>query len=377
MQKQAWFGLSLGCALALGSTVACDGGKKSDLFNGSDASASGGSAGSSVAMGGSANPPATTCTATEQCTEQVCSADGRCVDCNGDGDCLANQHCDAEHCIANGGDVGGSGNGGGGAVGGSGGGSSTSAACNGAQVLFVVQRSGIMFEEPDGDTKYWGMVQNAVAAEDGALSAFASKLNVGAVFFVRLQHQDDETCPVLSSANPQVGALQPLKDLFDTNSAAYEKLADENAKMDAPVPEAVTAAAGMLSGNARHLVLVTTAVPDSCALADNNCTTDLAVKAVQDAQKAGVTTHVIGLGNTGALDASKDDDGYMTYLTQLANAGAGKPVKVSQAFDEDCSESHPPTATYGEQSGDAKAYRAENAADVKTAVAEILQQICP
>jgi len=377
MQKQAWFGVCLGCALVVGGAIGCDGGKKSDLFNASAANANGGSAGSSVATGGSASPPATTCTASEQCTDQVCSPDGRCVDCNADQDCLTNQHCDAEHCIANGGDVGGGGSGGGSAVGGSGGGASSNAECNGAQVLFVVQHSGAMFEEPEGDTKYWGMVQSAVAAEDGALSALAGKLHVGAVFFVRLQHQEDEICPVLSSAAPQVGALQPLKELFDMNSATYEMQADQNTKMDAPVPEAVTSAAGMLSGNARHLVLITTAVPDSCTLADNNCTTDLAVKAVQDAQKSGVTTHVIGLGNTGALDASKDDDGYMTYLTQLANAGAGKPVKMSQAFEEDCSDSHLPTATYGDQNGDAKAYRAENAAEVKTAVAEILQQICP
>jgi hypothetical protein len=75
------------------------------------------------------------------------------------------------------------------------------------------------------------------------------------------------------------------------------------------------------------------------------------------------------------LDAA-DDDGYATYLAQLANAGAGKPVKMSAAYDEDCGDDDA-TATYAESSGDAQAYRAESVADLKTALAAVLQQVCP
>jgi len=46
-------------------------------------------------------------------------------------------------------------------------------------------------------------------------------------------------------------------------------------------------------------------------------------------------------------------------------------------FDEGCSNSHPATASYAEAGGDAHAYRAESASDIKSAVQEILSTICP
>jgi hypothetical protein len=377
MNERAWRGISIGCALILGATIGCDGGKSTSL-------GTGGTAATNAGGGTGATAPATTCARSSECTDQVCSPDGRCVDCYDTRDCLANQHCDAEHCVADGGDTGGSSIGGssmggsissGGSVG-SGGSVSGGNACSGAQVLFVIQRSGAMFEEPDADANYWSMVESAVTAEDGALSGYAGKLDVGALFFVRLQYEEDMTCPVVSSAAPAGAGLMPLRELFQSNATAYQALADEQAKMDAPVPEAVAAGASLVTGAARHLVLITTAVPDSCTVADTNCAVDLAVKAVQDASQQGVVTHVIGLGNTQSLNAGQDQDGYTTYLTQLANAGAGKPVKMSAAFDDQCSHDSA-TAKYSEQSGDAHAYRAESAADIKTAVTEILHGICP
>jgi hypothetical protein len=85
---------------------------------------------------------------------------------------------------------------------------------------------------------------------------------------------------------------------------------------------------------------------------------------------------VIGLGDTGLLDTQNDQDGYQTYLKQLANAGLGKPVKKSSAFDDKCSDDGA-KATYSPDNGDAKAYRAESSGDVRSAVAEILKGICP
>ncbi|RYZ08679.1 MAG: hypothetical protein EOO73_07445 [Myxococcales bacterium] len=240
----------------------------------------------------------------------------------------------------------------------------------------MIQRSGAMFEQPAEDASYWSMVQSAVAAEDGAVAPYASRLSVGALFFVRLQYEEDMACPVVSSQSPASSALMPLRTLFETNATAYESLADESAKMDAPVPEAISAAAALLTGSAKHLVLISTGVPDTCEDADTICAVDPAIKAVQDASAAGVTTHVIGLGDAGGLNLGGDDDGYGTYLAQLANAGAGKPVKKSPAFEDSCSDEDA-KATYAETVGDAQAHRAESAADVKSAVSAILQKICP
>ncbi|MDF3068842.1 MAG: hypothetical protein K0R38_4443 [Polyangiaceae bacterium] len=372
MSERALFGLSLGCALLFGATAGCDSGGKTNVMNGAGAPAA--SAGSSGTGGTGGSSVATTCTQSAECTDQVCSPDGRCVDCIQDTDCLVNQHCDTERCIANGGDVGGGGSGGSGATAGNGG-TGAGSAC-GAQVVFVIQRSGAMFEQPEGETSYWSMVQSAVAAEDGAVGPYASRLSVGASFFVRLQYDQDMACPVVSSQAPTSAALMALRTLFDTNEAAYQSLADENAKMDAPVAEAVSSAAALLTSGTKHLVLVSTGVPDTCDEADTICAVDPAIKAVQAASAGGVTTHVVGLGNTDALNNGGDEDGYGTYLAQLANAGAGKPVKKSRAFEDGCSDESA-TATYGESSGDAQAYRAESAAEVKAAVAAILQKICP
>lgn len=353
------------------SVVGCDSGSRTSV-----AGPQGGNAatGGTFAIGGSAVAPATTCSMSSECTDQVCSADGRCVDCSQDQDCLSGQHCEQERCIANGGDRGGSSSGGSG--GSPSGGSSGTSSCNGAQLVFVIQRSGAMFEQPSEEESYWSMVQSAVTADDGALAGYAGRLEVGALFFVRLQYDEDMACPVVSSAAPASAGLVPLRELFDTNHAAYESLADENAKMDAPVAEAVTAAANAFTGTNKHLVLITTGVPDTCQSADTTCTVDATIKAVQSAAQQGVTTHVIGLGNTDSLDAADDDDGYLTYLTQLANAGANEAVKMSAAYDEDCGDDDA-TATYAESSGDAQAFRAESAADLKTAVSAILQRVCP
>ena len=198
---------------------------------------------------------------------------------------------------------------------------------------------------------------------------------LGALFFLRLQYDEDKACPIVSSAAPATGASGPLGAWFDTNASEYETLANEQAKMDAPVPEAVAAAAALMNGTSKHVVLITTAVPDSCTLADSNCTVDLALKAVQDAQKLGVTTHVVGLGDTDALNSADDDDGYGSYLKQLANAGTGKPVKKLGFFGDQCGDDV--TATYADAGGDAQAFKAATAADVKTAISTILSSICP
>ena len=325
------------------------------------------------------------CERTSNCDDQVCSPDGRCIDCYDDDDCRAGQHCDDEQCVADssgdagsssgattgmGGSAGnaGSGNAGQGGVGGT----PPVGSCEGARVLFVIQRSGAMFELPAPEENYWTMVKDAIAGPAGAAAAFETKLDLGALFLVRLSTA--ASCPSLSVMQPTTPAMASLDALFDQNLQDYtaQKLTD---KMDAPVAEAVTAAANLLTGPASHIVLITTAVPDTCTLADSNCATDATIKAVQGAQALGVTTHVIGLGDTPNLDYLTTD-GYESYLAQLANAGVGQPVLAAEAFPLFCP-AQPPQASYSAASGQAKAHQAFSSADIKTAVSQILSSICP
>jgi len=103
-----------------------------------------------------------------------------------------------------------------------------------------------------------------------------------------------------------------------------------------------------------------------------------------------VTTHVIGLGHDTMFNYTESDpevpvQGYEVYLQQLANAGQGKPVGPDtlehklQDFGGCGTTSGPAplTASYSATAGDAKYYASMTASDVKSAVAEILTDICP
>jgi hypothetical protein len=363
-----------------------------------NSSSSSGAAGAGSNEGGSpSSSDVTTCRRTSECGDQVCSPDGICVDCYEDNDCKAGEHCAAEQCVASASTSGGAPSEGGATQTASGGttsnggttsrgnagdtgnmggdpGSDPGADCNTARVLFVIQRSGAMFELPTLQANYWSMVENAIAGEQGAAAPFEARLDMGALFFVR-RTSVAVACPTVSSMSPKLSSMTELLALFDQNFNAYmaEGL---GSKLDAPTAEAVTAASALLSGSNRHLVLISTAVPDTCTVVDNNCATDPAIKAVQDAHTQGVTTHVIGLGDTPNLDYA-DKNGYEAYLAALANAGAGLPVKMYDGIKFQCFPVTPGTATYSETSGTAKAYQATDAISVKSAVSEILSSICP
>lgn len=376
MRLKAWTASAVLLGSALWMASAC-GSKHSGLMQ-----AEGGSDGGGGAPVGDEEE----CERNSDCDDQVCSPDGRCIDCYDDNDCRADEVCDDERCISDDssdagsssgatggtGATGGAGNTGGRGGSGGAGGTNPTISCEDARVLFVVQRSGAMFELPTPLANYWGMVRDAVAGPQGAAAAYEAQFDIGALFLVRLSTA--ATCPTLSTLEPTSPSMASLGALFDQNLEAYtaQSLTD---KMDAPVAEAVTAAANLLGGPGGHIVLITTAVPDTCTLADSQCTVDATIKAVQDARAGGVLTHIIGLGDVTNLD-TVDTQGYEGYLAQLANAGRGQPVKMAQYYESVCP-APTPVATYSEASGNAQAFQAFNVEDVRTAVTQILAGICP
>ncbi len=373
MRLMAWTATAVLMGSALWLASAC-GSKHSGLME-----ATAGSDGD----GGGAAADTQDCERNSDCDDQVCSPNGRCIDCYDDDDCRANQHCDDERCVSDSTGDAGSSSGATGGTGGSGpsggmsgtagaGGSSPTTSCEDARVLFVIQRSGAMFEQPTALANYWGMVKDAVAGPQGAAAAYETQLDLGALFLVRLSTA--VSCPTLSVLEPTTPSIASLSALFDQNLEAYtaQSLTD---KMDAPVAEAVAAAAGLLGGAGGHIVLITTAVPDTCTQADTQCSVDPTIKAVQNARATGVVTHVIGLGDVPNLDLV-DTQGYESYLAQLANAGVGQPVKMAQDYQYVC-QVPAPVATYSEASGNAQAYQAFSSEDVRAAVSQILSGICP
>jgi len=266
-----------------------------------------------------------------------------------------------------------------------------------------MQRSGALFEQPPQDSSvplsleasYFGFLQAALVGDGSAAKPFDGKLSIGASFlFAARDLQVSPTpamCPQLAATAPSLQFDGTLAAAFSQSAAAHTALVTAKQKVEAPVPEGITSAVAAWSGatGARHLVLVTTAMPDTCTKFDGPCGIDATVKALQEARAAGVTTHVIGLGDDSTFNyASSDPDpvlveGYEEYLQQLANAGSGKPVGPAsmehslQDFVCNGTVVATLTASYSDAAGDAKYYQVKSAMDAKAAIADILAGICP
>ncbi len=235
-----------------------------------------------------------------------------------------------------------------------------------------------MFELPDATDNYWGMVQGALVGTDNVLGAYQAKLEMGALFFLRETSNAGSACPEVSAVAAKLNVQADLSTAFAANAAANATLVADDVKVDAPVPEVEGAAATLLAAAAhKHIVLITTGAPDTCTTVDAICNVDPALKAVQDAWSNGVTTHVIGMGDSNAqLDSLNltSSGGTEVYLQQLANAGKGQPAKAAPDLANLCVST---VATYSTTSGTAPYYVAKSSADVQTAIQAILSEVCP
>jgi hypothetical protein len=266
--------------------------------------------------------------------------------------------------------------------------------------LFLIQRSGGLFEQPGivnfGETlpveaSYFGFLQAALAGDASAAKPYSGKFPIGVSFLFAVRDATTPLpliCPQFAATAPSLQSDSALATAFTQSVAAHAALVMAKQKEEAPVPEAIASAVASWSApGPRHLVLITMAMPDTCSQLDGPCGIDATVNAVQVARAAGVSTHVIGLGdhvqfNYADAEGVPVQTGYEEYLQQLANAGSGKPLgpaNVEKLQDYTCGSAMPATltATYSATPGDAKYYQVKTATDAKTAVAEILAGVCP
>src|SRR6185369_1951313 len=279
------------------------------------------------------------------------------------------------------------------------GGTQGGGSCGGAEVVFLIQRSGVMFEQPLQTTgvplpleaSYFGFLQAALVGEGSAAKAYSGKLSLGVTFLFAARDLSAAlpvACPQLAMTTPRLQFDSALSNAFTQSAADHAALVTAKQKEEAPVPEAIVNAVASLpeTAGARHLVLVTTAMPDTCTKLDGPCGLDATVKALQDAKVAGVTTHVIGVGDdvafNNAASGADPEQGYEEYLQQLANAGSGQPVGPGslehklQDFVCEGATAATLTASYAGSAGNAKYYQVKTATDAKAAVADILASIC-
>jgi hypothetical protein len=295
------------------------------------------------------------CTEPADCAESglLCNVEsGECVECLTKGDCASGEDCSGFICVP------------------------APPDCDGTpKVLLLVPRSGAMFELPDPDANWWDSVRSAlVEGETPLLEKYSEHLELGAHVFYRETSIEESECPI-QLVTPSQASASDLADLFDDAAADHAVATEAMIKIDAPLPEAITSAAGALGTTGRRaIVLVTTSLPDSCTLNDTLCAMDPAVAAVQAARSEGVELYVLGLGaneNVTWSSTATPPIGYKGFLSALANAGRGEAVSGPPSVA--CGK--PNQAEYEKSGGNAPFFQALEPESVATELDELFTEL--
>jgi len=252
-------------------------------------------------------------------------------------------------------------------------------------VLILVDNSSSMFEPTDKSP--WNLLYSTLMADDGAIKALASKVRFGFTSFkgnaMARMNETDETCATLTSV--------PIAlDNFAAIDKTYTMLGAEwmpGIKWETPTGHALSRAAADLAAftgdppGPKSILLVTDGNPNTCQIVDPQCGQDLSVKAVQDAFTAGIKTFVVGIGEVIVGNVGCEPTWGRCgpdHLQDLANAGLGLPVApppetfVWQSCADAYGRELQGTYDAAGMPGEAKFYTAENAAQLTSAIEELL-----
>jgi hypothetical protein len=196
--------------------------------------------------------------------------------------------------------------------------SSTGSSSNGCQqldikfepqtptVMLLVDRSGSMF-----DGGYWTPLKTAVL---NVIEKTQDKVRYGLLTFTGI---GGGQCPLLSGTEGFVIGNYPAI------AAAYEAASMKpNGKLETPTAITInnTVVPKLLEfkePGSKYIIFVTDGEPDRCDDVYAPCARDDVVGSVQSAYAQGIGTLVFGLGK----------DAFAEHLQDVANAGAGAPVK--------------------------------------------------
>jgi hypothetical protein len=242
-------------------------------------------------------------------------------------------------------------------------------------VLLVVDRSGSMFESPYGasPTRWQAVYDGLIEPTLGVIKPLEGEVQFGLTTYTA-NGGDTASCPVLNDVAP---ALQ--------NHAAIQTALDADSekppfKAETPTGAALRAALSTLRGLAadpdappgpRFIVLLTDGEPDTCATPDPQCGQDESIAAVQAAFAEHIGTYVVGIS----------DDVGAAHLQDLANAGAGLPVRApDDTFRNNCLNPGYATmsasyAVAGEPAGSAAIYQPQDRDAITTALRAIIRGV--
>lgn len=309
------------------------------------------------------------------------------VQCATGADCVDG---DCEGGGSGGGSGGASGSGGSGGTGGAGaGGSAGSGGSGGSEpggtpvVMLLIDGSSSMFEPRES---YWDPAYEALMdPTDGALARYADQIRFGLAVFqgsTTSSAEDNPACATISSSAIALDNREAIDTVYKGVGDAYVPLT----KYETPTGHAVNRVASELASYAadppgpKYIVLVTDGNPNTCRTLDPQCGQDLAIKAVQDARAAGISTLVLGMGDILGGDTGCDSSLMScgtAHLQDLANAGLGLGVGAQPAnyqYTSCVSFEGGLKATYGTP-GNATYYSGTTLAELRAELLEIFERI--
>ncbi|KYG04961.1 hypothetical protein BE21_43665 [Sorangium cellulosum] len=182
-------------------------------------------------------------------------------------------------------------------------------------VMIVVDRSGSMY-----DSGFWEPLKTAVL---NVVESLQAKVRFGFLTFTGIA---PDQCPLLAGTDGI--ALNSHADI----AAAYE-VASMRPGQKLETPTGMTFNETIIPDllafgepGPKYILFVTDGEPDRCDDGPSVCARDDVVGAVQSAYEQGIGTFVFGLG----------DGDFAEHLQDLANAGAGQPVRRPQNTTQSC-----------------------------------------
>lgn len=256
-------------------------------------------------------------------------------------------------------------------------------------VLLLVDNSSSMFQQNGTTVTAWGLLYDALMANDGVVKPLASQIRFGFTSYkgFMASGEDDPACATMTPATPSFAL-----DNYAAINTVYSMLGSEDhngAKWETPTGHAIDVVTPALAAftadppGPKYILLVTDGNPNTCKTIDPQCGQDRTIAAVQAAKAQGIGTFVIGIGDIVTNPDSGCTAGKMRcgedHLQDVANAGMGLPVQAppDEYKYEGCiaNEGGTLTATYaasGETPGTAEYFATNDPAELRESLSKVL-----
>lgn len=280
-------------------------------------------------------------------------------------------------------------------------------------VEILVDDSSSMYEPDNVHPNPWEMLYAALMdPTNGTVKPLQDQVRFGFASFREKKNtqvpEDDPSCAEMQTVPFALSNYDAINAVYSSvgKDARFPKGCGDTPNTancqqqgwDTPTGHAINIAASDLQAftdppaGKKYILFVTDGTPNTCLIYDPNCGQDLAVSAVQKAFTAGINTFVIGVGNVvsesqGLCDPQAGRCG-TDHLQDIANAGTGQPVAPPPAsfWYQQCATAASgmmggagtPQSTYAAteaEGGKAKYYTATDAAELKDAIAGLLNNV--